>query len=76
MSDFGRSLKHEKTQQALVGLGSATLAAAVALPMYGISNFPKGVPKCNKENRKKETSEETEQNKPANKKPTQQPTSY
>ena len=29
---FGELLKHEKTQHALVGLGSTALAAAVDLP--------------------------------------------
>ena len=32
MSDVGGLQKHEKTQQTLVGLGSAALAAAVAFP--------------------------------------------
>ena len=32
MSDFGELRKHEKTHPALVGLGSAVLAADVALP--------------------------------------------
>ena len=32
MSESGGLRKHEKTQHALVGLGSAALAAAIALP--------------------------------------------
>ena len=32
MSEFGGLRKHKKTQHALVGLGSADVAAAVALP--------------------------------------------
>ena len=35
MSEFGGLRKHEKTQYALVGLGSAALADAVALPREG-----------------------------------------
>ena len=46
MSEFGGLWKHEKIQQALEGLGSAALAAAVALPRYGGPNFPKGIIKC------------------------------
>ena len=33
MSEFGGLREHEKTQHALVGLGSAALAAAVALAL-------------------------------------------
>ena len=43
MSEFSGLQKHEKTQHALVGLGSAALAAVVALPRKGGPNFPKGV---------------------------------
>ena len=43
MSEFGGLRKHEKTQHALVGLGSAALAADVALPRRGGPNFPKGI---------------------------------
>ena len=32
MTEFGGLQKHEKSQHALVGLGSAALVAAVALP--------------------------------------------
>ena len=32
MSEFGGLHKHEKTQHALVGLGSTALAVAIALP--------------------------------------------
>ena len=47
MSEFGGLRKHEKTQHALVGLGSAALVAAVALPSYkGDPNFLKGIIKC------------------------------
>ena len=31
MSEFGGLRKHEKTQHALIGMGSAALAAAVAV---------------------------------------------
>ena len=34
MSEFGGLGKHETTQHSLVGLGSAALAAAVALPDF------------------------------------------
>ena len=34
MSKFGGLRKHKKTQQALVGMGSAALAASVALPEF------------------------------------------
>ena len=40
MLEFGGLHKHEKTQQALVGLGSAALAAAVALPKVRWPEFP------------------------------------
>ena len=43
-SEFG-GLQKRKTQHALVGLGSAAVAAAVALPRKGDLNFPKGI-KC------------------------------
>ena len=39
MSEFGGLRKDEKTQHALEGLGSAALAAAVALPMSNSLNF-------------------------------------
>ena len=45
MSEFGGLRKHKKTQNALVGLGSAALAAAVALPKYGAPNVLKGIVK-------------------------------
>ena len=48
MSEVGGLLKHEKTQHALVGLGCAALAAAVA----GGPNFPKGTIKCVKKKKK------------------------
>ena len=35
MSEFDGLRKHEKTHHAVVGLGSAALAAAVALPNPG-----------------------------------------
>ena len=41
MTEFGGLREHGKTQHALVGLGSAVLAAAVALPALGGPNFPK-----------------------------------
>ena len=43
MSEFGGLRKNKKTQYALVGLGSAALAAAVALPRAGGPNFPKRI---------------------------------
>ena len=43
LSEFSGLRKHKKTQQALVGLGSAALAAAVAVPRYGRPNVPKGI---------------------------------
>ena len=50
MAEFGGLRKHEKPhrkkQHALVGLGSAALASAVALPRAGGSNFPNGIIKC------------------------------
>ena len=52
MSEFCGLLKHEKTQHALVGLGSAVLAAAAVLPRQGGPNFPKGITKCTKKNKK------------------------
>ena len=42
-SEFGGLRKHEKTQHAHVGLGSADLAAAVALPRQGGPNVPQGI---------------------------------
>ena len=55
MSEFDGLRKHKKTQQrALVGLGSAALAAAVALPRSGGPNFPKGINKVLKKEKKKE----------------------
>ena len=39
MSEFGGLWKHKKTQHALVGLGSAALAAAVALTQVRRSEF-------------------------------------
>ena len=53
MSEFSGLRKHEKTQHVFVGLGSAALAAAVALPRLGGPNFPKGVIKCIKKIKKK-----------------------
>ena len=47
MSEFGGLRKHEKTQHALVGLGSVALAAAVAL------RWPKFPERDNWEKRKK-----------------------
>ena len=44
MSEFGGLRKHKKTQHALVVLGSAPLAAAVAI--QGGPNFPQGINKC------------------------------
>ena len=41
VSGFGGLRKKEKTQHALVGLGSAALAAAVL-----VRRFPKGIIKC------------------------------
>ena len=47
MSEFGGLRKHEeKNQYVLVALGSAALAAAVALPRQGGPNFAKGLIKC------------------------------
>ena len=43
MSEFRGLREHEKTQHALVGPGSAALAAAVALPRQGSPNFPKDI---------------------------------
>ena len=43
MSEFDGLRKHENTQHALVGLGSATLAPAVALPRYGGQKFQKEI---------------------------------
>ena len=40
MSEFGGLRKHEKTQHARVGLGSAALAAAVVLPRQSGPHFP------------------------------------
>ena len=40
MSEFGGLQEHEKTQHALVGLGSAALAAAVALTKLRQPEFP------------------------------------
>ena len=40
MSEFGGLWKHEKTQHARVGLGSAALAAAVALTRLRWPKFP------------------------------------
>ena len=53
MSEFGGLRKHEQTQHALVGLGSAALAVAWILPRYGGPNFPKGIMKCKKKQKKK-----------------------
>ena len=41
--EFGGLHKDEKTQPARVGLGSAALAAAVALPRSGCPNCPQGI---------------------------------
>ena len=43
MSEFGGLQKHEKTQHALLGLGSTVLAAAVTLPKSGSRNFLQGI---------------------------------
>ena len=44
MSEFGGLRKHEKTQHALVGLGGAALAAAVAfLTQVRRPEFVKGI---------------------------------
>ena len=43
MSEFGGLWKHEKKNHALVGLGSAALVAAIAIPRKG---DPKGIIKC------------------------------
>ena len=48
MSEFGGLRKHEQIQQALVGLGSAALAAAVALPWVRRTAFPVRDNKMNK----------------------------
>ena len=42
--------KHEKIQQALVGLGSPAPVAAVAIPRSGSPDFPKGISKVLKRN--------------------------
>ena len=62
MSEFGRLRKHEKTQHALVGLGSAALAAAVVLPRYDDPNFPKDMIKCSKHKTKKHPQVSRKQN--------------
>ena len=46
MPKFDGVWEHEKTQHALVILGSAALAAAVTFPRYGGPSFPKGIIKC------------------------------
>ena len=48
MSEFSGLRKHEKTQHALVGLGNAALASAVAVPRKCGPNFPKGIINCKK----------------------------
>ena len=53
MSEFGGLQKHETTKHAFAGLGSAALAAAVALPRKGGPNFPKWIIKCGGERKKK-----------------------
>ena len=50
MSVFGGLRKHEKTQDALVDLGSAALAAGVALPGQGGQNFLTGIIHLKKNN--------------------------
>ena len=45
MSEFGGLRKQEDTQHALVGLGRAALAAAVALSRQGGPSFQKGINK-------------------------------
>ena len=45
MSEFDGLRRHKKTKHALVGLGNAALAAAVALPGYGDLNFSQGINK-------------------------------
>ena len=57
MSEFGGLRKHEKTEHAPVGLGSAALAAAVALPRKGGPNFPKGINKVYKKEKQERKSE-------------------
>ena len=47
LSEFGGLWKHEKTQHALVGLGNAALAAAIALPGKAAENFLK----CERDNK-------------------------
>ena len=48
MSELGGLRKHEKTRHSLVGLGSAALAAAVALRPGQAANIShKGLIKCN-----------------------------
>ena len=61
MSEFDGLGKHKKTQHALVGLGSAALAAAVTLPRLGGPNFPKGTVKCEKKKEKRGEEEEKEE---------------
>ena len=47
MSEFGGfTRKHDKTQYALVGLGSTALVAAETLPRRGGPKFLKGKIKC------------------------------
>ena len=49
MSEFGGLRTHEKTQHALVGLGSAALAVAVCLPIGKAAPvFRKGIIQCMK----------------------------
>ena len=43
MSEFSVAYGSTKRPSMHVGLGSAALVAAVALPKLGVSNFPKGV---------------------------------
>ena len=54
MSEFGRLRKHEKTQHALVGQGSAALAAAAALPGKGGQHSHQGLSKLKKTTPKQE----------------------
>ena len=46
MSEFGGIGKHEKTKHALVGMGSAALAADAVILRQGGPNFPEEVTMC------------------------------
>ena len=56
MSQFGGLRKHEKTQHALVRLGSAPLAADVAITQVRRPEFPERDNKVYKKERKTKTS--------------------